>query len=35
MCTEAELLGWLGQAGISVSGSSTSGVFLFLDGRRE
>jgi len=35
MCTEAELLGWLGEAGISVSDSSTSGVFLFFDGRRD
>jgi ubiquinone/menaquinone biosynthesis C-methylase UbiE len=35
LCTEPELLGWLGEAGISVSESSRSGLFFFFDGRCE
>ena len=35
MCTEAELLGWLRDAGISVAESGRSGIYLFFDGRRE
>lgn len=34
MCTEAELVGWLGEAGISISDSGRSGVYMFFDGRR-
>jgi ubiquinone/menaquinone biosynthesis C-methylase UbiE len=34
MCTEAELVGWLGDAGISISDSGRSGVYMFFDGRR-
>jgi SAM-dependent methyltransferase len=34
MCTEAELVGWLGDAGVSISKSSRSGLYFFFDGRR-
>jgi SAM-dependent methyltransferase len=34
MCTEAELVGWLREAGISISGSSRSGLYFFFEGRR-
>lgn len=34
MCTEAELLSWLAEAGIALSSSSRSGVYFFFDGRK-
>jgi ubiquinone/menaquinone biosynthesis C-methylase UbiE len=34
MCTEAELLEWLGEAGISITATGRSGVYFFFDGRR-
>lgn len=35
MCTEDELLGWLGEAGVPISKSSRSGLYFFFEGRRE
>jgi ubiquinone/menaquinone biosynthesis C-methylase UbiE len=35
MCTEAELLEWLAEAGIEVGETSRSGLYLFFGGRRE
>jgi ubiquinone/menaquinone biosynthesis C-methylase UbiE len=34
LCTEAELLTWLGQAGLEVTESSRSGPFLFFEASR-
>lgn len=34
MCTEAELRGWLQEAGIAIREASRSGVFFFFDGAR-
>ena len=33
LCTEAQLLGWIGEAGLSISASSRSGAMLFFDAR--
>jgi ubiquinone/menaquinone biosynthesis C-methylase UbiE len=34
MCTEGELVEWLGEAGVSVSVSGRSGAYFFFEGRR-
>jgi SAM-dependent methyltransferase len=34
LCTEPELVGWLADAGVSISKSSRSGLYFFFDGRR-
>lgn len=33
LCTEAELLAWLGEAGLAIAGSSRSGPMLFFEAR--
>jgi len=34
LCTEAELLGWLSEAGLTVTESSRSGLFFFFEALR-
>jgi hypothetical protein len=34
MCTESELLGWLGSAGVVSVETGRSGLYCFFEGRR-
>ena len=35
MCTEAELLEWLARAGLRLTGSGRSGLYMFFEARLE